>query len=75
MQKATIEYRGADLSASEQAGRWTVQLGALEASSRYLDLALAGVLENQEVVHELAARLLAQLPSGKSVGAEDTVAA
>jgi len=42
MQNATIGYHGGELEAWEHEDLWTVKLGELEASSRYLDLALAG---------------------------------
>jgi len=75
MREATISYHGADLCAWEHEGQWTVRLGAFEASSGYLDLALAEVLDNGEAVHELAAKLLVQFTSKESVGAGEAVAA
>jgi hypothetical protein len=75
MEKAVISFRGADLCAWEKDGRWTVKLGAFEASARYLDLALAAVLDDGEAVHELAAKLVAELANTRSVGADQTVAA
>ncbi len=61
MQKAAIDYHGGELEAREYEDLWTVRLGELEASSRYLDLALAELLDDSEGVHTLAARLLAEL--------------
>ena len=60
MEKAVICYRGQALEAWEHEDRWTVQLGELEASSRYLDLALAALIDDGERVHQLAARLIAE---------------
>jgi hypothetical protein len=56
MEKAVICHRGEVLEAGEHEDGWTVQLGELEASSRYLDVALAGLLDHGESVHQLAAR-------------------
>lgn len=75
MQKAMVSYRGADLTAWEEAGRWTVRFGAFEASSPYLDLALAEVFESGEGVHQLAARLLAELPSTGTFSPDEPIAA
>ena len=60
MQKAAIDYHGGELEAWEYEDLWTVRLGELESSSRYLDLALAELLDDSEGVHTLAARLLAE---------------
>ena len=54
-----MRYRGEELQAWESDVGWTVTLGELEASSRYLDLALAALLDDDEGSHSLAARLLA----------------
>jgi hypothetical protein len=62
MERAVICHRGEVLEAWEHEDGWTVQLGELEASSRYLDIALAGLLDQGESVFQLAARLLAQFP-------------
>ena len=61
MQTAVISYQGGELEASEQDGLWTVRLGELEASSRYLDLALADLLDHPDGTHRLAAKLVAGL--------------
>jgi hypothetical protein len=61
MQKVVIEYHRGELEAWEQDNRWTVRLSELEASSRYLDFALAEILDDTEGVHQLAAKLLAEL--------------
>jgi hypothetical protein len=74
MEKAVICYRGEVLAAWEHEDRWTVQLGELEATSRYLDLALAALLDDGERVHQLAARLLAEF-TGKESGRADEPAA
>jgi hypothetical protein len=74
MGKAVICYRGEVLEAWEHEDRWTVQLGELEASSRYLDLALAALLDDGERVHLLAARLTAEF-TGKGSGRPDEPAA
>ena len=60
MQRAVISYQGGELEAWEQDDVWTVRLGELEASARYLDVALAELLDDQGA-HQLAARLLAEL--------------
>ena len=75
MEKAVICYRGRQLEAWEHADGWTVQLSELEASSRYLDLALAALVDDGERVHQLAARLLAEFKGQGAVGADDPVAA
>lgn len=75
MDKAVISYRGEVLEAWEHDDYWTVQLGELEASSRYLDLALAALLDDSEGVHQLAARLLARFTGTGSVSADEPAAA
>ena len=75
MEKAVVNYHGADVCAWEYEGLWTVRLGANEASSNYLDLALSELLVNGEEVHELAARLVSALATTSSVGADEAVAA
>jgi len=74
MEKAVICHRGEVLEAWEHEDGWTVQLGELEASSRYLDLALAALLDDGESVHQLAARLLAEFTGKGSVRADEPVA-
>ena len=69
MQKAAIDYHGGELQAWAQEDVWTVRLGELEASSRYLDLALAELLDDAERAHKLAARLLMELTSTPAVTA------
>ena len=69
MQKAAIDYRGGELQVWEQEDVWTVRLGELEASSRYLDLALAELLDDAEGAHELAAKLLMELIGTSAVTA------
>ena len=61
MQRAVISYQGGELEAWEQEDLWTVRLGGLEASSRYIDIALAEPLDDPEGAHRFAARLLAEL--------------
>jgi hypothetical protein len=62
MQRAVISYHGGELEASElEDGWWIVGLGELTATSRFLDLALAELLDDADGVHQLAAELLAQL--------------
>jgi hypothetical protein len=63
MQKAVIDYHRGELEAWEHEDLWTVRLGELEASSHYLDLALAELLDRPEGTHQLAARLVAELVS------------
>jgi hypothetical protein len=75
MEKAVISYRGEVLEAWEHEDGWTVRLGELEAASRYLDLALAALLDDGERVHQLAARLLAEFTGKGSVRAEEPAAA
>ena len=75
MERAAIGYREGELEAWEHEGGWTVQFGAFEASSRYLDFALAELLGDREGVHQLAARLLVRLTSTGSVRADEAVAA
>lgn len=40
---------------------WTVRLGELEASSKWLDFALSELLDDATQAHELAAKLVEQL--------------
>ncbi len=61
MQRAVINYGGGELEAWEQEDLWTVRLGELEASSSYLDLALAELLDDPEGAHRVAARLLSEV--------------
>jgi hypothetical protein len=75
MEKAVICYRGEVLEAWEHEDGWTVQLGELEASSRYLDLALAALLDDGEGVHQLAARLLSEFTDQAPVRADEPVPA
>ena len=75
MEKAVICYRGGVLEAWEHEDGWTVQLGELEASSRYLDLALAALVDDGERVHQLAARLLSEFTGQGQVRADESVAA
>ncbi len=75
MEKAVISYRGEVLEAWEHDDRWTVQLGELEASSRYLDVALAALVDDGERVHQLAARLLSEFKGQAQVRADEPVAA
>jgi hypothetical protein len=61
MLRATITYQGGELEAWEHDDLWTVRLGELEASSLYLDLALAELLDDPEGAHRVAARLLLEI--------------
>ena len=74
MEKAVICHRGEVLEAWEHEDGWTVQLGELEASARYLDLALAALLDHGESVHQLAARLSAQFPGRGTIRSDESVA-
>ncbi len=74
-EKAVICNRGEVLEAWEHEDGWTVQLGELEATSRYLDLALAALLDDGEGVHQLAARLLSELTDQAPVRADKPVPA
>jgi hypothetical protein len=75
MERAVIRYQEQELEAWEDEGGWTVRLGELEASSRYLDLALAALLDDVVGVHQLAARLLTRPTSPGRVKADEAVAA
>jgi hypothetical protein len=75
MEKIVVSYHGADLYAWEHEGVWTVQLGAFEASSTYLDLALAELVGSSDDVHELAARLVGALMNTPAVGVDQPLAA
>lgn len=61
MLRASINYHGGELEAWEHEDVWTVRLGELEASSLYLDLALAELLDDPEGAHRVAARLLLEI--------------
>jgi hypothetical protein len=75
MDEAAIAYRGEELRAWEDEAGWTVRLGELEACSRYLDLALAALLDAGDDVHQLAARLLAECTSKGPTETDAPVAA
>jgi hypothetical protein len=49
MERTAISYQGEALEAWEDEVGWTVRLGGFEASSRYLDLALAELLGDELV--------------------------
>jgi hypothetical protein len=68
METAAISYQGEALEAWEDEVGWTARLGEFEASSRYLDLALAELLGDGEGVHQLAAQSIAQLPHAGPMG-------
>jgi len=62
MRRAAIPYRGGELEVEEEQEEWTVRLGELEASSRYLDWAVARLLDDDpSEVHHLATRLIEAL--------------
>ena len=61
MLRAVIDYHGGELEAWEQDDLWTVRLGELEASSLYLDVALAEILDDPEGAHRVAARLVFEI--------------
>jgi hypothetical protein len=61
VETASIAYHQRELQACEQDGVWTVRLANLEARARYLDLALARLLDNTPEAHRAAARLLTEL--------------
>jgi hypothetical protein len=71
MDTAAIAYRNDELEACEQRGLWTVRLGKREARSRYLDLALAGLLGDVPEAHRVAARLLFELADPREQEAAD----
>lgn len=75
MGKAVIDYRGERLEAWEHEDGWTVQLGELEASSLYLDVALAALVDDGESVHQLAAKLLAESAGLRPLRADAPAAA
>jgi hypothetical protein len=66
MRRAAISYHGGELEAWEHDRQWTVRLGELEASSRYLDLALAELLDDEAGAHRLSARLLLEVVAPSS---------
>jgi hypothetical protein len=59
--RAVIDYHGGELEAWEEDGVWQVRLGELEASSLYLDAALAELLDGPEGAHRVAAKLLMEI--------------
>lgn len=61
METASIAYHQSELQACEQDGVWTVRLANLEARARYLDVALAQLLDNAPEAHRAAAKLVSQL--------------
>jgi hypothetical protein len=62
MRRAAIPYRGGELEVEEEQEQWRVRLGELEASSRYLDWAIAQLLDDEpSQVHHLATRLVEAL--------------
>lgn len=57
--RRAIPYQGGELEATLDGETWTVRLGELKESSRYLDYALARLLDtDSRNVHNLAARLV-----------------
>jgi len=61
MLRAVINYHGGELEAWEDDDLWTVRLGELEASSLYLDAALAELLDDPRGAHRVATRLLMEI--------------
>lgn len=56
-----IPLNGGALEAELNGEVWTVRLGELEASSKWLDFALSELLDDDTRAHELAAKLVEQL--------------
>ena len=60
--RAAIPFQRGELEAELTGELWTVRLGELEASSKWLDFALAELLDDDvRQAHELAARLVEQM--------------
>ncbi len=65
--RTAIPFQGGELEAQLTGEVWTVRLGELEASSKWLDFALSRVLDDDaQKAHELAAKLVEQLPESAS---------
>jgi len=57
--RIALPYAGGELEVRFDGDIWVVQLGLLEESSRYLDYALARLLNtDNRQVHQLAAQLI-----------------
>jgi hypothetical protein len=56
-----IPFHGGALEAELEGEVWTVRLGELEASSKWLDFALSELLDDDTQAHEIAAKLVEQL--------------
>ena len=56
-----IPFHGGEIQAELTGEVWTVRLGELEASSKWLDFALSELLDDDTQVHTLAAKLVEQL--------------
>lgn len=60
--RAAIPFDGAELEAQLVGETWTVRLGEVEASSKWLDFALSKLLDDDtQQAHEIAAKLEEQL--------------
>jgi hypothetical protein len=56
-----IPFNGGELEAKLDGEVWTVRLGELEASSKWLDFALSELLDDDAQAHEIAAKLVEQM--------------
>jgi hypothetical protein len=57
-----IPFQGGELEARLTGELWTVRLGELEASSKWLDFALAELLDDDtRRAHEVATKLIEQM--------------
>lgn len=60
--RTVIPFHGGELEAQLVGEFWTVRLGELAATSKYLDFALCELLDDDaQQAHELAAKLMQQL--------------
>lgn len=60
--RTAIPFNGGELEAELNGEIWTVRLGELEESSKWLDFALSGLLDGDtQLAHEVAAKLVEQL--------------
>jgi hypothetical protein len=57
--RTTLPFRDGEIEAVLEDETWTVRLGELEESARFLDFALSRLLDDEaEQVHRLAARIV-----------------
>lgn len=60
--RVVVPFHGGELEAQLTGELWTVRLGELEATSKWLDFALSELLDDDaQQAHEVAAKVVEQL--------------